>query len=62
MISIEEMEVLLDDIAGGIPQDLYRELNGGIILLPGAKRNSMRKMMIFMYWASIIKAGTWADT
>ena len=39
MISIEEMEKLLDDIATGFPEELFRELNGGIILLPQAKTN-----------------------
>lgn len=39
MISIEEMEEMLDEIAGGIPQEFYKELNGGIILLPEAKLN-----------------------
>ena len=40
MISIEEMEEMLDEIAAGIPQEIYRELNGGIILLPDAKLNT----------------------
>ena len=41
MISIEEMEVMLDEIAAGIPQEIYRELNGGIVLLPEVKLNNM---------------------
>jgi predicted Zn-dependent protease with MMP-like domain len=41
MISIEEMEEMLDDIAAEMPQDIYRDLNGGIILLPEAKLNNI---------------------
>ena len=37
MISIEEMETMLDEIAEELPQDFYKDLNGGIILLPEAK-------------------------
>lgn len=43
MISLEEMEVMLDEIALEFPQDLYKELNGGILLLPEAKRSPMAK-------------------
>lgn len=37
MITIEEMEEMLDEIAAGLPDDFFRELNGGIILLPESK-------------------------
>jgi len=37
MITFEEAGLMLDDIAEEIPQDFYRELNGGIILLPDMK-------------------------
>jgi hypothetical protein len=37
MVSIEEMESMLDEIAEGFPPELYGKLNGGIILLPEAK-------------------------
>lgn len=37
MISIEEMQKILDDIAAEFPQEFFEELNGGIILLPDAK-------------------------
>jgi hypothetical protein len=40
MISLEEMEIMLDEIAVGFPQELFRELNGGIILLPEVKLNT----------------------
>lgn len=42
MISIEEMEEMLDEIASEIPKEIYRELNGGIILLPDVKYNNIR--------------------
>ncbi len=37
MIDIDRFEVILDDIAGELPREFYRELNGGILLLPEAK-------------------------
>ena len=37
MISIDEMEVMLDEIAEEFPQEFYKDLNGGIILLPEFK-------------------------
>ncbi len=39
MVSLFEMEVMLDEIAKEFPQELYKELNGGIILLPETKRS-----------------------
>lgn len=41
MISLEEMETMLDEIAASFPQEFYRGLNGGIILLPEEKLNSI---------------------
>lgn len=37
MITFDEVGAMLDDIAGELPPDLYKELNGGINLLPDAK-------------------------
>jgi predicted Zn-dependent protease with MMP-like domain len=37
MISIDEMETILDEIAEEFPQEFYKDLNGGIILLPESK-------------------------
>ncbi len=34
MISIEETEKMLEEIASGLPPEIFTELNGGIILLP----------------------------
>lgn len=39
MISIEDMQIILDDIADLFPQEFFEELNGGIILLPEAKKH-----------------------
>ncbi len=39
MISLEEMEQLLDEIALDFPREIFSKLNGGIFLLPEAKRN-----------------------
>ena len=39
MISIDEMETMLDEIAQELPKELFRELNGGVVLLPGIKMN-----------------------
>lgn len=37
MIEFEEVGKILDEIAAELPQELYNELNGGIILLPQVK-------------------------
>lgn len=37
MIDIDRFEIILDEIAGELPAEFYRELNGGILLLPEAK-------------------------
>jgi hypothetical protein len=39
MFTIDEMGELLDEAAGEIPQEFFRELNGGISLLPEAKHH-----------------------
>ena len=39
MVSIYEMQTLLDDIAESLPGEFYTQLNGGIILMPQAKRD-----------------------
>ncbi|MCL2099882.1 MAG: metallopeptidase family protein [Oscillospiraceae bacterium] len=40
MISFEEAGVILDELADELPEEFYRELNGGIILVPEAKPHS----------------------
>lgn len=37
MISIDEVELILDEIAEELPAEFYKDLNGGIILMPEAK-------------------------
>ena len=37
MYSIEEINELLDEVAAGIPDEVFRELNGGVSLLPETK-------------------------
>ncbi len=37
MISIDEMENTLDELAAELPEEFYKELNGGVILLNQAK-------------------------
>jgi predicted Zn-dependent protease with MMP-like domain len=43
MISIEEMQLMLDDIAAEFPGEFFDELNGGILLLPEAKQHKKSK-------------------
>jgi len=38
-MTIEEVNKLLDEIAAELPEEIFRELNGGVNLLPEAKRN-----------------------
>lgn len=38
MISIDEMQELLDEVAEEFPQEMFRELSGGIVLARRAKR------------------------
>lgn len=42
-ININRFQRILEDIASDIPDDLLRELNGGIVLLPEAKRHPEAK-------------------
>ncbi|HNZ83428.1 MAG TPA: metallopeptidase family protein [Sedimentibacter sp.] len=37
MASIEEVQLILDEIAEELPPEIYKDLNGGIILLPQIK-------------------------
>ncbi|PLX32389.1 MAG: hypothetical protein C0604_05300, partial [Clostridiales bacterium] len=39
MVSLQEMEIMLKDIAAEFPDRLFEELNGGILLLPDTKMN-----------------------
>lgn len=37
MVTIDEAQAMLDEIAEELPEQIYRELNGGILLLPQIK-------------------------
>lgn len=39
MVSIDEMQTMLDSIAEALPGEFYAQLNGGIILMPQTKRD-----------------------
>ncbi len=41
MISIDEMEVILEEIVHSIPKEVFKGLNGGVLLLPETKLNPM---------------------
>lgn len=43
MITLEEMQTMLDEIADEFPKGIFDKLNGGIILLPQEKRNTRVK-------------------
>jgi hypothetical protein len=39
MVTIDEVETMLDEIAAELPPEFFKELNGGILLLPDQKRH-----------------------
>lgn len=43
MITIDEMQIVLDKLAEELPQEFYNELNGGILLLPETKMSAYAK-------------------
>lgn len=43
MITIDEMQIMLDRLAEELPQEFYYELNGGILLLPETKLSGFAK-------------------
>ena len=70
MFTIEEINELLDEIAAELPEEVFRELNGGVSLLPETKlsdadpngglytlgeyRRDQMGRYIFMYYGSIM--------
>lgn len=60
MIEIEEFEKMLDEIADELPQEFYKELNGGILLLPRAKTNPVGGAKTFTHWENTIAVRAWA--
>lgn len=49
MISFDEVGIILDDIAAELPEDFYRDLNGGIILSPEIKTHSESNEPNYLY-------------
>lgn len=43
MVSIDEAHALLDQVAQELPEEFWYELNGGVSLLPKAKRSPMAR-------------------
>jgi predicted Zn-dependent protease with MMP-like domain len=39
MVPIDEAQDILEKVAEGLPEEFYKELNGGIILLPDVRRS-----------------------
>ena len=39
MVTIDEASDMLDEIAGELPEAFYKDLNGGVYLLPEVKRS-----------------------
>lgn len=48
MISINEMQGLLDEIIDSFPKGLFKELNGGVLLLPETKRNPINPKKLYI--------------
>ena len=59
MITIEEMEQVLEELACELPAEFYKELNGGILLLPEkkispeARKNDLYTMGQYRYSPSM---------
>ena len=49
MLSFEEVGEMLDNIADGLPKEFYKELNGGINLLPNIKYHPKSKNSADLY-------------
>jgi len=39
MITIDEAQEILETVAEGLPKEFYKELNGGIVLLPDVRKS-----------------------
>ena len=39
MVTFDEVAAMLDEIADGLPEAFFKDLNGGVYLLPEAKRH-----------------------
>lgn len=58
MISLEEVQEMLDDIASEFPKEFYQDLNGGIVLLPEVKMNTMGKKNDLFILGEYHRSGT----
>jgi hypothetical protein len=43
MVTIDQAEVMLEEIAAELPREFYQKLNGGILLLPDVKMHPARR-------------------
>ena len=43
MMTIDEFEEAMDQIAEELPEEFYRELNGGILILPEKRKSPYAK-------------------
>jgi len=43
MVTIDEAEIMLEEIAEELPKEFYNKLNGGILLLPDVKLHPARR-------------------
>lgn len=57
MATIEEVQIILDEIAEELPAEIYKDLNGGIVLLPQVKLHKKAWMMTCMFWANTAMRG-----
>jgi len=48
VISLDKMEELLESIVEKFPKEIFKALNGGIILLPELKRNKIGDKLFIM--------------
>ena len=43
MVTIDQAEIMLEEIAEELPREFYKKLNGGILLLPDVKLHPARR-------------------
>ena len=62
MMTIDEFEEAMDQIAEELPEEFYRELNGGILILPEdipAVASKLTPLMICGFWECMCTARPW---
>lgn len=50
MVSFEEAAAMLDELADGLPREIFEKLNGGVNLLPARKTDSDGLLVMGMYF------------